>query len=424
MVHRLEAVWSCPEDQLAFFVFFFPFRFFSSMGVSNFSKMDGPNASPLVQHAEFPTAFPCDCRYFKNCAPRGGLSPCKRPQDLAKAGEHLGKGPSLAGGHNAHYSGGFVEPGSLYVAAYWAGLSEAKGAIVKVALETGERTLVSGVMPSGEEAGSGHAFCHVIDVQRGPDGSLFAFVLPNKPSSHEIVAIDEVSGGRCLVWKGRDERFGQLVLADGKTSVQYSGTGFAVDKDGSFLVGISHPQSGRGLVRISSSGETVVPVSVFSSDQSIVKGKGNELRGFLQGYTLRDDKLFAFTTQPKQFLEIDLATGDRTVLISGNAAGAMGERWALWDETYQVWWLCGFQNSVCVVAFDPKTKKTFNAFKGGGKDFTWFPLGAGGPFAINSLNYGGVWKHPDHTDRLLLAHDSVAIVELEISSGNSRVLSL
>ncbi|KAL6074220.1 hypothetical protein QOT17_004251 [Balamuthia mandrillaris] len=388
--------------------------------------------SPLKHHMEHPTALAADCRYFGNCAPRDGVDICKRPQDLAKKNMLIGQGPSLAGVHNAHYSGGFTnaDRNELVVAAYFGGSSEKQGVVVSIDLRSGDRRVVSGAFRNAagaiEHVGDGPPFHHVVDVRAGPDGQYYAFSEPKEPSSHEIIRVDPETGNRELVWKSRDPRFAQLLASDGKTMVQTHGTGFAVDEsDGSFLLGITNPQTGTGIIRVSPHGDACVPVSVTSRDAALARGNGEALRGFVQGYTLHKGCIYAFTTQPKHFLEIDPVTGDRSVLVVGKAAGAIGERWAVWDNTHAVWWTAGLQNSVTLVAFDPATKKTLHASKdGGSKDFPWFPLGGSGPFRINSLNYGGIWMHPTEPDRILLAHDSVSIVEFEISTGNSIIRSL
>ena len=194
-------------------------------------------------------------------------------------------------------------------------------------------------------------------------------------------------------------------------------------EDGDFAVAISNPVSGVGIIRVSKAGDIVTPLSVCSRDASLAKGDGAEMRGFVQGFTLHAGRLYCQTTQPKQFLSVSLDSALRERLLLGQQGGSIGERWSVWDPRHQVWWLAGFMNSVTLVAFDPHSEKTLNASKAGGSDFPWFPLAASGPFSINSLNYGGIFLHPTE-DRLLLAHDSVAIVELEIATGNSRILSL
>lgn len=387
-------------------------------------------ACPLKQHLEHKTALVADCRCFQNCAPRDGIDVCKRPQDLARAGVHVGAGPSLAGAHDAHYSGGFVdaEAGELVVAAYWGGGSARRGLVLAVDLATGDRRVVSGrwLDEAGTERGRGEGadFQYLVDVQRGPDGALYAWSDPADPSSHEILRVDPKSGARTLVWKSRAPAFGQLRAGDGKTMVQTHDHGFGLDADGGFFVGVSNPQTGHGVMKVSADGKTCRPVALSSKDAALARGAGPELRGFVQGYTLHGGKLHAFTQQPHQLLEIDPATGDRKVLLKGNASGAMGSRWAAWDSTHALWWTAGAMNTVTLVGFDPATRKVLNVFKTcGDAAFPWFPLCATGPAQINSLNYGGIWKHPSQ-DRVLMAQDSVGIVELELATGNSRVLSL
>ena len=141
--------------------------------------------------------------------------------------------------------------------------------------------------------------------------------------------------------------------------------------------------------------------------------------GFVQGFTLRDGILYAFTTQPKQFLAIDTNTGDRLLLYEPSGV-TPPERWAAYDKQRDVWWLAGFQNSVSIEAVDLINQEKTHIFRGG--VFPWMPLGAAGPIQINSLNYGPVWFHP--SGNLLVAQDGMSIVVYEPSTGNSLIRSL
>lgn len=354
---------------------------------------------------------------------------CKRPQEVAKTGDHVGEGPSLAGVNNAHYSGGFVDAdrNELIVSAYFGVDSDRRGAIFAIDVDSGNRRIISGDWPTDEgkigTKGEGPAFAHLLDVRADPNdpGFVYAFSDPKDPTSHEIFRVNRDTGAREMIWKSRDTRFGQL-KSSGGVIVQTHDTGFAVDVNG-FLVGIANPQTGRGVMRISLDGKECIPISITSTDKSLDRGAGVEIRGFLQGYTIKEGKLIAFTTQPKQMLEIDLSTGDREAIASAGSAGVMGERWAVWDDSHSVWWTAGLMNSVTIAAVDPVSKTIMNIAKATGKEFDWAPLGAGGPIRINSLNYGGIWKHPSK-DFLLVAQDSVSIVTYEIATGNSVILSL
>jgi hypothetical protein len=384
----------------------------------------------LKQHLANPTGLPADCRCLNNRGQTGGIDMCKRPYDLAKTGTRLGDGPTFALYDNAHISGGFVDAakGQLIASVYWGGASSAKGLVVAYDLQTWTRRFVSGEWKDAggaKEAGSGHPLSHAKDVRPGKDGSWY--VLAYKPQSPEIVRVDPTTGARTRVWAGGDGSFGQCASGTPDAPqpqarfVQYTHEGFAVDTDGSFLVGYANPQrDGRGIVRISADGKTCSYVTASGKRaDKMTKGTGDEMRGFVQGFALHDGAIWAFSSGEKKLWRVDPKTGDRTVASDK----PLGERWATWDARREVMWTAGFQNSVTLGAFNPKTSKFMNVFQDCAKGVPWFPLCAEGPIRINSLNYGPVFVNPK-TGNLLLGHDSVGIVEFEPETGNSVIRSL
>jgi hypothetical protein len=400
---------------------------------SSVSDKDSPfhaRSCKLAQHLATRTSLPADCRCLDNRGQTNGIDACKRPFDLAKAKATIGAGPSFALYENAHLSGGFIDAAknTLVASVYWDGASTPKGLIVSYDLKTWARTFVSGEWNDGapKSTGSGPAFTHVKDVKPGKDGKWYA--LAYKPQRAEIVRVEPSTGARTLVWAGGDAAFGQCASGDPKATkpedkaVQYTHEGFAVDTDGSFLLGYANPQrDGRGVVRISANGATCTYVTASGKrPDGMTRGTGDEMRGFVQGFTLHNGAILAFTTQEKKLWSVDPATGNRTVVVEK----PLGERWASWDAKRKVLWTGGFMNSVTLGALDLATKKTMNVFADcGGKGPAWFPLCGEGPLRINSLNYGPVFVHPT-TGNLLLGHDSVGLIEFEPETGNSMTRSL
>ncbi|MCB9524166.1 MAG: hypothetical protein H6702_12470 [Myxococcales bacterium] len=380
---------------------------------------------PLVQQAANPSALPADCRCFTNQAPRDGIPLCQRPYHLNLAGGSVGAGPSYAGVFNAEYLGGFLDAaegagGRLYVAVGFGASTDRRGAVLTVDLATGDRTLLSGEHPFQGTVGEGPAFGTVLDVRRGPDGNLYAYVRQRQPGEQEIVRVDPRTGDRTLVWKGRAEGFAQC-SPDGSPAgaLQYTDTGFALDAEGRFYLPFANPTQGRGIVRLSRALDACEVLTGNGPAEWATRGAGPALGGFVQGFTLRDGALLAFTTQPKQFVSVDLATGDRTLLLTP-AGIAPPERWAVWDAGRSVWWLAGFQSAVSISAWDPATNTQASVFQGG--VFPWMPLGASGPIQINALNYAPIWLLPN--GNLLLGQDGFSVVEYEPSTGNSVIRSL
>jgi len=211
---------------------------------------------------------------------------------------------------------------ALVASVYWDGASTPKGLIVSDDLKTWARTFVSGEWHDGapRSTGSGHAFTHVKDVQPGKDGKWYA--LAYKPQRAEIVRVEPSSGARTLVWAGGDPKFGQCASGDpkattGDKAVQDTHEGFAVDADGSFLLGYANPQrDGRGIVRVSADGSKCSDVTASGKrPDGMTRGTGDELRGFVQGFALHEGAIVAFTTQEMKLWSIEPATGNRTVLV-------------------------------------------------------------------------------------------------------------
>lgn len=379
---------------------------------------------PLEQHRRHKSDLIADCRCFTNQTASSGIDLCKRPYNLMKAGISVGEGVSYASLYNIEYNGGFLAEdegpkGTVYVAASFGGSTDRSGGVLAVDVATGNRRVVTGPNLAGGQVGSGHVLESVNDVR--PHGDyLYAWVRTRMPAEQEIVRIDPRDGARTLIWKGRDERFPQCRVDATRTeTLQTTDTGFALDDAGDFYLPFSNPTQGRGILRISNDVSSCETFTGAGAADNAERGVGPSMSGFVQGFTILDGKLYAFTTQPKQFLEVDLVTGDRELLMMPGGV-TPPERWAQWDESRQVWWIAGFQNSVTIDAVDPATGLTASIFDGG--VFPWMPLGAAGPIQINSLNYAPIWVRKN--GNLLVAQDGMSIIEFEPKTGNSVIISL
>jgi hypothetical protein len=360
-----------------------------------------------------------DCRCLDNQVAISGIDECKRPYfTFDTLGRNIGEGPSFAGLYNSAFGGGFLEDaedgsGTLYLAVAWNYREDMQGAILAVDIQTGARRIVSG---SGEEAvGDGPAFGHLLDARRGPDGFIYAFSDSYNPGVMDIFKVDPETGDREIVWGGRQSGYPQCELP-GDGPLQYTDSGFAVGPEGQFYIGVSNPTQGVGIVEVAADGSSC-DVLTFTGDAAIARGDGFDMRGFVMGYTIHDNKLWAFTTGEKTFFAVDLETGDRTNAIAIDPF-TIGERWAAWDETRGGFWTSGMMNATWA-GFVELDGDYVDVYTPGAVE--WMPVAALGPFAINSLNFGGMWLKKD--GNLLFAHDAFAVVELEVKSGNSIVVS-
>ncbi len=383
---------------------------------------------PLVQQQKHKSKLLADCRCFNNQAPSSGIDLCKRPYNLMKAGISVGEGPSIAPMYQAEYYGGFLDEaegpeGTLYVAAGLGPSTAWEGLILTVDVATGDRTVILEPGPhSGPSWGPyEYTIGHVLDVRPAHGRQLYAFVRNPRGTGTHVLQVDRDTGATELKWStelGDPSKFGFCETPESPFRLQLSHSGFAVDPEGRVYIGFSNPTQGRGIMRLSAD-FTQCEVVTGNGIAEATRGEGPYLSGFIQGFTLHAGQLWAFSTQPKQFFSVDLDTGDRT-LWSEPGGVTPTERWAVWDDTRQVWWLAGMTNGVSIDAFDPATGKTALIFEGG--VFPWMPLGAGGPVNINSLNYAPIWLRSN--GNLLVAQDGFSIVEFEPSTGNSIIISL
>jgi hypothetical protein len=379
---------------------------------------------PLEKYADNPTDLIADCRCGPNQAPRDGIPLCQRPYELNREGFAVGEGPSFAGVFNAEYLGGFLDEsegpsGTVYVAVGYGGSTDRSGAVLAIDVATGNRRAVSGTflgVNGPYEVGAGPTFSTVLDVRRGPDQKLYAWVRTTPPSQQELFRVDPVTGDRTLIWKARDSRFPQC--AAGVTALQINDNGFAVDAQGRFYLAHGTVSFGIGIVRLSADASSCELVAGASDTPELQKGVG-PLPGSLQGFTFVNGKLIASGRSPKIFVSVDVETGNREVLYESQGL-TPPERWAQWDETHKAWWFTGFESSVSIWAYDPETGATTDIFGGG--VLPWMPLGCGGPVQINSLNYAPVFVRSN--GNLLVGQDGFSLVEYEPKSGNSVIISL
>ena len=411
----------------------------------------GDMSCPLTQHFAYKTSLEVDCRCGPNQEPLHGADPCsfintRVSESDAIKGERLegearnrfGSGPSMADAYNAQYSGGFIiqETRELIVANRWDGSHAPKGVIFSVNLDSGDRRVISGQYPTNtgvEEVGTGPSFTHAIDVRLGPDGMYYVFADSQQTADATIFRVDPATGARTIAWDAPDSEttweeaqespFGQCVDGYGTGVVQYSQLGFAVDEQGRFYVGYANVQrDGRGIVRISADGSECEYVTATGArEDGMTRGSGNDLGGFVQGYTFHDGKLWAFTTQPKKLWSIDVETGDRVEHMEARSAGALGERWQVWDEGRQIMWTVGLSNNVAIVGVDLERQVAYHAKTDCGQ-VDWLPMCLGGPGKIISQNLGGAWLD-ESTGNLFFAQKGDGIIEYEVSTGNSVIRS-
>jgi hypothetical protein len=293
------------------------------------------------------------------------------------------------------------------------------------------------------DVGTGPAFADVFDVQRASDGRVFA--AQGTLQRTEILEVNPTNGNRTLVWKAGDAAFGQCASGRGAPSVQVTPQGFAVDASGFYLAFSNTSPAGEGLgvIRVSRDGRTCsfVTRSGSRSGSSYANqpvGSGwTFTSGTLSGFTLDGAELMALNQFDLTLYAIHTTTGQRRRVSSASTSATLGSgplssdglgiRWVTKDPTRGVYWTSGRPGDTLVVLVTPAT--------GQRHDLTGYCAGdastlegvgclKGSISAGLSLNFGGFWLDPTNSDRAWFAHDSIGIVAVEISTGNSVILSL
>ncbi len=404
------------------------------------------------QFVSEPTALDADCRCLTNRALTGGLPVCWRPYEayISESGVTVGAGVRVGAHPQATLLGGFLDAaqGKIVAAVAWSSAANPDaGFVMAFDLATGDRTVLSGEHLSAggapAEVGAGHRLTNVIDVQRGPDGTLYVWSGTNVMG--EIVAVDPATGDRTLVWQRDGAGFAVCDNGRDGKSVQTRADGFAIDAAGAFYLGFSNTSpvgEGLGVIRISGTGaqqtcQYVTRAGTMAGNAMAGTSVGAGwafTSGVLTGFGLHDGKLLALNAFDLTLYAIDLATGDRARLTGASTANPLGSgptgssgvghRWVKWDAARARYWTVGRQGGTQVVLVDPATAARVALSCNDAPADPGLACISGSLDSGLSQNYGGFWFAPDDADRVYFSHDGMGLVVLEVSTGNSMIFSL
>lgn len=312
-----------------------------------FTKTDPKVCTEIDGGAQLPTTLDIDCRSAKNeddvhCkyADHGG--------DDDTTGK-IGKGDVFPGGLG-ELRGGFYDAANnrLVLGAYFNGGTDKirHGAIFTVDLATGDRKVVSGTYTDGQDTdqkvGDGDDIPGVADVKPSPDGKTWYALTGHAGNVGDaIFSIDPTTGKRAVVFDAQDEpqydgtnkacfyaneNWGVINVLGAQT--------LAIAPDGTMYVASGNPIApdgeldAAGVAAIKPDGSCKL-VSISSSDDSHVIGKGPKLAGTFEGLVLAGNTLYGEVLG--EIFSVDVTTGDRKLVSSRLRSPQVGDGGPLQD---------------------------------------------------------------------------------------------
>ncbi|HMV66768.1 MAG TPA: putative metal-binding motif-containing protein, partial [Myxococcota bacterium] len=410
----------------------------------------------IAQYEENRTDLPVDCRCNEATLPI-----CFAPYDSLSVGGAWGAGPRMADVNNVgrEVGGGFLDEArrEYVVAMNWhdAVYTHSVGVIWGVDVDTGDRRVISGVIdtPSGYVTTGGGYTSNVTisgvvqhtaplpflwDVQPGPDGDWYAYG-SDAGDNVEIVRIDPATGDRALVWHqavaGQPHAMGQCASdRPGALSVQFNRRSFTMDPDGNFYLSFHNPGDGDGIVRIPADGSGCEVISRIHATNLPDIGGGYTFQSQdIRGIGWANDVIYAYTVLGDRLIEIDPATGDRTLISSvadnlGAGYASIGQQWLIWDDETGLLWTSGGPSDQ-FVAVDVTSGDRQSLLRLSSLD-TLVPGGHPVDHETRGPLHPGVWSgerfywHPDNRDHVAMVINGILVGVYEVHTSNSYIFSL
>ncbi len=393
----------------------------------------------------------------------GGNLACSPQTDSFAEGWTMAAGPHFR--HMLHsFNGGGVYSAAtneLYATKHFTDPTyEGAGMVVAYNITTGARRIVSGRFPEEGGAytmyGSGFESQRAVgvlrhemttlpgawDLEQAANGDLY--VWGSRSGNKEITRVNPTTGARTLVWKQALEAdipvaptHGQCYSTRAKSTfhggfipVQLESHAFAMGPDGSFYLGFRNDGAeGNGIVRISANGATCTVISRWNGTMGDVGGGANPQYSNLEGFLVRNGKLYATLQIGKVLLSIDIVTGDRTAIANppGSVHSTTGQSTMFWDESRDLLITAGGVQSYLAVAVDVTTglRQALFLVAPDMPIKSAPPRETGAHGAIDNANYmgyGALAMDPHDNDHIYMVI-KWGLLKYEMSTGNSYVMS-
>jgi hypothetical protein len=388
----------------------------------------------------------------------------------------------------SRYWGGFLDAATrkLYIGSTWSDNRDVGGdpnlknfgVLYEVDVDftkpetVGNRRVVSGkyLARSGDvDVGSGETLRTVRTVKRGKDGMFYAFTMDaGNPAT--IVRIDPANGNRTVIWtekailysdKGdfpKDQcEQGSIPQAPGVSGSVPASSRRSKQVNGGFAPFEMNPNTGEfyliplpgtgpfGIMKISADGKECSWVTRMKAtgnnrytdnaenkakaDFGQPNGSGPRGKGITNmtfpgtniHYHEVGGKAWLYVSSGNTYWRADLETGDREQVVQQEP----GDTYSVWDDSRKLLWTSGTGNGSGIA---PLNILDEDNVKLGGNIFCLNPTAAWfqcirGPGEAGPLLRGGLFFDPQDGN-LIMAHDGVGLVRIEVATGNTYTFSL
>jgi hypothetical protein len=389
---------------------------------------------------------------------------------------------------SSRFWGGFLdnEKRKIYIGSTWSdnrdvgGNPDLKnfGVIYEIDIDfskpetAGNRKVISGKYLSKKgdvDVGSGDTLHTVRTIRKGKDGMFYAFTMDaGNPAT--IVKIDPSSGNRSTVWTEKSILYsdkpefpkdqceqGSVPQAPGVTGSVPASSRRSKQVNGGWAPFEMNPNTGEFyLIPISATGPIGIMIITADGKEcswvTRMKAQGNNKyadnaenkakpdygqpngsgpRGAgITNMTFPGTNIYFHEIKGKAWLYVssgntywraDLETGDRELVVQQEP----GDTHSVWDAKRNFLWTSGTGNGSGIA---PLTLNDEDNVKLGGNIFCLNPTAAffqcvRGPGEVGPLLRGGLFLDP-LDGNLIMAHDAVGLVRIEVETGNSYTFSL
>ena len=330
----------------------------------------------------------------------------RRCQRASSAAGTIGSGPAIQGSSGfPSIGGGFIDGNRLVAAVEMGSQYDDQGGLFAFDLDSGNRTLLSGKIESAATGpvtvGSGPDLGNVRSVAQSA-GQWFAVVSKGSTQPTSIVRVDPKTGNR-TAFASFD---GTQKCAGSTAKLNVDAGSIAVGPDGTAYLSVGNMSNAVGIIAVKSGGACSI-VTMSGAGGFETKGTGPTIESLdhYASLTVDGGKLWALHGMSNSLMTIDLATGNRARVSSGESSTRVGPGDVKMGYTSlalaggKVWTVGSWGGSSTATITEVATSNGART----GHDTVSGPVSRDAPT--------GVWVHPTKPFLVLVVDDSLVLYD-------------